>query len=104
VEGDEPSGVLVLLSLQGQEAQHIGYSAGKEAGVDHGFQGFAEGDSPQMVGGCGFPSMCDYQGDQEKDYYALEEKYFYHIFHQGGKNTLLSTIRVSLPQKLIFKY
>jgi len=41
--------------------------------------------------GCGFPSMCDYQGDQEKDYYALEEKYFYHIFHQGGKNTLLST-------------
>ncbi len=39
-----------------------------------------------MVGGrgCGVPSMCDYQGDQEKDYYALEEKYFCHIFHQGG--------------------
>jgi len=34
----------------------------------------------------------------------LEEKYFYHVFHHGGKNTLPSTIRVSLPPKLIFKY
>jgi hypothetical protein len=61
---------------------------------------------PRMVGGrsCGFPSMYDYQGDQEKDYYAFEEKeVFLSYFSTKGVRIPFSPL-IPTPKKHIFKY